>query len=422
MKILGIWDGHDSGAAIVIDGSVAVAVNEERLSRRKLEIRFPSQSILTCLSEAGMEASDLHAVAYSTTDVAKTIARVYPESKERYYAIRRRKCLPGRMSNAQKQLKYWLTLWPGNRLTRCIGEAAIRRELRRIGFGDSRLVAIEHHAAHASAAAHCSPFPSCTVVTIDGLGDGLSSTVSRYTDGRMERVAESPAGHSLGIFFEHVTNLLNMRELEDEGKVMALSTFAYPIAAEDNPLMDFFRVRDARLIARYGPFEMYRQLRRVLWQYPAEQFAFMAQQALEHHATSLVRQAVGLTGEARVAYSGGVASNIRANARIRECPEVEELFVFPHMGDGGLAVGAAIAADKEGGANRPAGIEQIYWGPCESAPPEALPAHVRQRSFATLEELLSEAAARLASDEILLWYQSRMEFGPRALGHRSILA
>ena len=122
------------------------------------------------------------------------------------------------------------------------------------------------------------------MVTIDGLGDGLSATISTFGDGRLERVAASPARSSLGVFFEHVTNLLNMRELEDEGKVMALADYAAPIADADNPLLPWVRVRDGVIETERPGHALRPALARVHWRYPNEQFAYLAQRVVEHTA------------------------------------------------------------------------------------------------------------------------------------------
>src|SRR4051812_42783179 len=114
MNVLGIWDGHDSGAVLLQDGRVRFAVNEERLTRRKLEIRFPSRSIEACLAEARLTANDVDLVAASTSDPAKTLGRWWPDSKERYYAVRRRKAAPGALAGITRAIKYRMTEWgPG---------------------------------------------------------------------------------------------------------------------------------------------------------------------------------------------------------------------------------------------------------------------------------------------------------------------
>ncbi|MDQ1256564.1 MAG: hypothetical protein QG656_1162, partial [Candidatus Hydrogenedentes bacterium] len=209
---------------------------------------------------------------------------------------------------------------------------------------------------------------------------------------------------------------------EDEGKVMALATYAYPIPDEQNPLIEFFSIDGTRVRAKYGPLRMYDELKRALWYFPSEQFAYMAQRALEIHIAELVRNAVKKTGFGDLALAGGVASNIKVNMLLRDLPEVGEVFVFPHMGDGGLAVGAALQAAADADAKPNGRLDDIFWGPDCPIGDTAVPAEVTTHAFSETGEVVDFTAARLAEGEIVLWYQGRMEYGPRALGNRSILA
>ena len=215
MNILGVWDGHDAGAALFVDGRLATAINEERLTRRKLEVGFPFKSVAACCDIGGIRPDDVSVVAACTTDVAKTIGRLFPSSRERYYQVRRRKAPPGFMRHVSKRAKYWVTEWPPNAVTSGLSRRALLREMASASLARARLALYDHHQCHAVAAARASGFDRCAVLTIDGVGDGLSSTTSLFENGRLTRIAETSARHSPGIFFEHVTNLLNMRELED---------------------------------------------------------------------------------------------------------------------------------------------------------------------------------------------------------------
>ena len=191
---------------------------------------------------------------------------------------------------------------------------------------------VDHHEAHAATAAWGSDFAPCAVLTIDGVGDGLSSSISVFRDGKLTRVAASPARASLGVFFEHVTNLLNMRELEDEGKVMALADYAAPIADENNPLFALIRVRDGVIETTHHGRALRAALAAVHWGSANEQFAYLAQRVVEHISVALARDAVRLTGCSRLALAGGVVSNVKATRRIRLLPEVEDLYVVPTHG------------------------------------------------------------------------------------------
>jgi carbamoyltransferase len=421
VTILGIWDGHDAGAALLIDGRVAAAVNEERLSRRKLEVRFPEASIRACLEIGRVAPADVSLVAASTTDPAKTLGRLMPWTKERYYAVRRRRVRPGRLASMTWTAKRRITEWPPNALTTALSGRLVRRRLAPLGVA-APLRMFDHHQCHAWSAACCSGFDACAVVTIDGLGDGVSATIGEFRGGALSLRVASPARDSLGVFFEHVTHLLNMRELEDEGKVMALADHVAPVPDEQNPLLALFSVQDGRVRCASPAHALAPRLRAIQWSRPNEQFAFLAQRTVERIAVRLVEDAVRLTGQRRVALAGGVASNVKANRLIRLVPDVESVYVFPHMGDGGLALGAALAASAStGGATRVA-LDSLALGPCFSA--EAIQDAARAAGV-TLHapvDLAVDVADRLAADQIVCWFQGRMEYGPRALGQRSVLA
>jgi carbamoyltransferase len=422
VNVLGIWDGHDAGAALLQDGRLRFAVNEERLTRRKLEIRFPTQSIEACLASASLRPGDIDLVAASTSDPAKTLGRWWPGSKERYYAVRRRKAWPGVLARLTRGMKYRMTEWPPGPVSTMLSRVALGRTLRQHGLAGAELVIVDHHEAHAAAAAWASGFAPCAVITIDGLGDGHSATISTFSGGALQRVASSPARYSLGVFFEHVTNLLNMRELEDEGKVMALADYASPVDDEENPLFKCIRVRSGRIETVSPGHSLRPMLARIHWRYANEQFAYMAQRVVEQTCVGLARDAVRLTGLRRIALAGGVVSNVKATRRIRQLPEVEDVYVFPHMGDGGLAVGAAVvgAARKREKIDLTLTSLDLGHGYSRDDIERALQtAGLVGRCWPRVAHAVAELLER---DCIVMWFQGRMEYGPRALGNRSVLA
>jgi carbamoyltransferase len=424
LPILGIWDGHDAGAAVVDEskGRIVCAANEERFTRRKLEVGFPRAAIAACLSEAGLAAKDVSEIAVSTFDPAKTLTRIFPSLKESYYLLRRRKRRPGALDSWKRAFKYELTTWRPNGLTRRLSEAALAKELSGVGLGKARIHWTHHHMAHAATAAYTSGFDEALVLTLDGVGDGLSGTISTLAGGKLTLLSAIGAKDSFGIFYEMVTRLLNMRELEDEGKVMALSSYGYAPPDGRNPLMDLFQVEGLKVTCRLPPSGLSRFLARELAMVPSEQFAFLAQETLETKVVELVTHALRTTGMRRIAYAGGVASNIQANRRLRAIPECEAIFVFPHMGDGGLALGSALAlaVERKGAGTYPLG--DLRLGP--DVRPGEVEAALRDSGlrFEGVEDPAAEAARRIAEGAVVFWFQGRMEFGPRALGGRSILA
>lgn len=422
MNILGIWDGHDAGAALLQDGVLRVAVNEERLSRRKLEIGFPARSIAACLAMAGLEPGDVHAVAASTSDPAKTLGRLWPGSRERFYRVRRRLVEPGPTARWTQSTKERIAAWPPNSLSTVLSRRLLGRTLITAGLARARLHLLDHHQAHAAAAAWGSGFESCGVLTIDGLGDGVSTTISLFDRGRLTTLARTSALNSLGVFFEHVTHLMNMRELEDEGKVMALADYAAPVPDERNPLLDMVRVRDGGLEFKYTGSALRRALARIHWRHPNEQFAYMAQRVVERVCEELAREALRLSKCRQLAIAGGVASNVKATRRVRLLPEVNDIYVFPHMGDGGLAVGAAALAAATSGATVDLCQGRMDLG--QRFDTAAMTAALAQAGMSWNEpgDLSGAVADHLARGRVVMWFQGGMEFGPRALGHRSVLA
>ncbi len=423
--ILGIWDGHDAGAALIRKDEILFAINEERLTRRKLEVGFPKLAILACLKAAGLAPADISTVAASTTDPAKTLTRLFPSLKEEYYLIRRRKMAPRSGDKFKKAFKYRFTELAPNPISRMLSRSHLEGQLKELGFADFRLELVDHHTAHASAAVLCCGFPETMALTLDGVGDGLCGSIWTWKNGALKQIAALPASHSLGIFFEHVTNLMNMRELEDEGKVMALANFAFSIPDSENPMLDLIGVNGLEIVSRYNAMEMFRKLKAILWRYPAEQFASMAQRTLEKNAVALATEALRHTGMKNLAVAGGVFSNIKMNMQLAGITGLERMFVFPHMGDGGLAIGAALDVNRTLNAATSCRLSDLYLGSgfTSTEAGEAIKAKGDANLRCTrLADPSDEAARLILSGEIILWFQGRMEIGPRSLGHRSILA
>jgi carbamoyltransferase len=273
----------------------------------------------------------------------------------------------------------------------------------------AELKLFDHHEAHASAAAWAAPSAPVAIVTIDGVGDGLSSTISAFRDGRLQRVAASSARSSLGVFFEHVTSLLNMRELEDEGKVMALADYASPIADEDNPLVSWIQVRDGVLETAAGHSSRKRAEHSGI---PNRQFAYLAQRVVERTCAALARDAAVPTASNASRWQAA-SCNIRA-ARASVSAGGGDVYVF-HIGDGGLALGAGVAAAAA------AGIVDIHLDRLDLGPEYATRAIAAALdppgSRPPLEQLTSHVASMLRKPHRVV--VSGWMGDPRALGHRA---
>ncbi len=423
MYILGLWDGHDSGAALLEDNKILFASNEERYTKRKLEVNFPHNSISAALDYAGIKPNDVEIVAFPTTELTKTISRVFPFQKEAYYRFRRRKMLKPRADWLMHYAKYAMTGIGPIPLCKSISKSAVSGELRKKGFNNFHIYSIDHHSSHAATAAFTSGMKKALVITLDGVGDGQSGSISVLSDGSIERTRTIKARDSLGIFYEQVTNIIGMRELEDEGKVMAMADYSFPFPYESNRFKDFFKVEGLEIKAKHGPILQYDLLTRIAWGMPREQFAYMAQQVIEEALEKFVENAIDEYAISNVAFAGGLMSNIKANMRIRSLKGVKEWYIFPHMGDGGIALGAALYANYMYSGASSYDFPDSYLGDSYSDDEikEALKPQKAVR-FEHDKNKASHAAEILEDDNYLLWFQGRMEYGPRALGDRSILA
>ncbi len=424
MYILGVWDGHDAGAALLQDGKIIFASNEERYTRRKLEIKFPVNSVNAALRYAGIKPTDIDTVAFPTTEFAKTMTRVFPYQMEVYYKFRRRKLpLRPRLEWWMHMMKYGQTgigVLPG-----CdgISKIVVSKHLRSMGFKQFKLHAVDHHTSHATGAAFTCGFDKALVITMDGLGDGLCGSISTLENGKLTRRSRIRARDSIGIFYEQVTNIVGMRELEDEGKVMAMADYSFPFKFEENKLRDLYAVNGTSIRAKYGAAAQYNFLSRIAWTMPREQFAYMAQQLLENVLVQLVQNAITEYGIGNIALSGGLFANVKANMKVRELDAVKEWYVFPHMGDGGIALGAAMQVDYELNGTHSYPFDNAYLGDefDDNAVETALKADPTL-SYESDSDRMSHAAELINDDNYVFWYQGRMEYGPRALGDRSILA
>ncbi len=419
MYILGIWDGHDAGACIVSGKEILIAVNEERLTKRKLDVGFPYHSIKLCLNYLKLKPTDIGVIALSTSDFAKTLTRYLPSLKEKYYHFRRRKSIKPSLPDLRRGFKYKLTELGSSAVTKKLTEVHINKKLRSMGFKNFKIYIVEHHLAHAASAAYTSGMKKSLVLTLDGIGDGLSGTVNIFKDGNIERISSISGKDSLGIFFEQVTNLLNMRELEDEGKVMALANFSAKIPDSKNKMIDFFKVNGLNIESKYSMIERYKKLKQILWSSSSEQFAYMSQRVLEKNLIELFDNCIKETGIKDISWAGGVASNIKTNQKI--ISRLRKWHIFPHMGDGGLAVGAALHCNFMLKNIKMCNFSDAYLGPEYG---DGWIKKIKKSKFKVekYKDIEGKASDIISKNNFVLWFQGRMELGPRALGNRSILA
>jgi carbamoyltransferase len=407
---------HDSAACIARDGHILFAVAEERLSRLKHDARFPSLSIEACLAAAGIRADQLDFVCFGWPPAIEAMKHdlkcmatgALPLTYIDLVSTVRRNLNHTRKQNGKKQF-----------LARFPTKAQFRF--------------VEHHLAHAISAYSFSGFDDAAVLVLDGRGAWEASSLWHGRDGRLEHVWTIPWPNSLGLFYAQFTQYLGFQPYSDEWKVMGLAPYGEPginlrdfIIPDDNPykvstrlLLDDKPAPLAGITARLGP------------QREAESeidpkhknLAFAVQDACEEAMMTLARAAVAKTGSRNICLAGGVALNSKANGKILSSGIVDRIFVQPAAGDDGVCLGAALAPYLDNGGKLPMHkMRHAYLG-AENSDEEIEKALTTYKLRATrVGDPAAAAAEMLANGKILGWVQGRMEFGPRALGARSILA
>jgi carbamoyltransferase len=426
MRVLGIHVGHDAGAALVVDGKVVVAVDEERLTRKKHNGDFPREAIRQCLEEAG---GPIDRIAVSDDLLASGV----------YNGL---ELTPGRCLDATYlgRSKHTLFNWARTAKRLRQGAAKLPRYLRvSDALGRAPLYSIGHHLCHAASTWYTSGFDEDTlVVTMDGLGDNDSFCVWKPQAGRLELLYSAGRDGSIGFFYSLVTEALGWWIGDGEGKTMGLAPYGDPTKVPRDLLTPFLpRYRDGELAqpvdfgavgtTQYGTsyhwhFDGADALAEQVAVYGAENVAALAQELLEEEVLAIIRAWKARTGLKKLATAGGIFLNVKLNQKIVEEELFEQMFVFPSAGDSGLSAGAALMAYFDDHAYRPGnGIRDVYWGPQYSDE------HIRELlvhrhiAFEELDDPCETAAEVLAEGRILGWFQGRMEHGPRALGARSIL-
>ena len=431
MLVLGITDGITCGAAVIADGRILAAVNEERLSRLKMAYGFPRQSIAEVLRLAKASPSDVDAVAAATIsnhffDGVKAFDGWLDD--DRGFIRNSVFAVAGRLSSL---IDTFPGLEPLYYTARSPIFAARRRAIRRIlgeEFGITAPVEfVNHHLAHATSAYFTSGFDDATVVTMDGGGDGASSHVYEVRDGSFRRIGYTSAFNSLGNYYAYITHVCGFKAQKHEGKITGLAAHGEPKHLD---LLDsFITFREGALlnVGRVAFSAAVERLRRSLptsWR--MEDLAASIQRHSEQLASRYVAHHLSPERPRKLALAGGLFANVRINQEVSRIPGVERLFVHPGMTDGGLAVGAALATcmknRKRNRMEAPAGILQdVYLGP-EYSPveiEEALRRH--QLLFSRPTSIEAEVARLLAEGHVVARFDGRMEYGPRALGNRSIL-
>ena len=392
---------HDPAAALVVDGEIVAAAEEERFSRRKhgkAPVAFstwelPERAMEFCLAEGSLEPRELDAVAYSY-DPALALPAGPDVTDENWEGLR--------TLFAQRAPLFLRTSLPG-------------LDPRRVRF-------VAHHVAHAASATFASGLDPCCVLVLDGRGERTSHLAGRFAGGTLEVLAAQALPHSLGLLYEELTAHLGFHRSSDEYKVMALAGYGSPA------FIDAFRegvATDGAGGFRVAPLDFgdYAPALAPGAELTAAHadLAATVQQRLEEVVLELARWLHDATGCTGVVLAGGVALNCVANSRLwREGP-FERVWVQPAAGDAGTALGAALSVARDLG-DRPRAMRSAALGRTwdEAALAERL--RTAALAFERPADIADTVAEVLAANGVVAWFQGRSEFGPRALGHRSLLA
>ena len=431
--ILGLASSHDASACVFIGGALAAAVSQERITRRKNDgCRLPLEAMAHALEGARVAPRDIDAVALMHSFFPERYFRRESLAKEieaRLVRTRRRGVGEERQLNVNDLLK---RIAPRAEPI----DGYFRRDAFLAGLGlrpDARVRFYDHHATHAMAAAWYSGYEDCAVLTIDGVGElNIFHTESTWSAGRLARLAASDRlGASPGEYYEAITEAMGFIPLRHEGKVLGLAAHGDPKrlyaefqrALRATPAGDGFESDFVGRPDAYGAREAY--LEALVRAHPREDVAAGAQAVFEDAIVGVARALLGRTGKRSLAVNGGVFANVKLNQRLAALPELDRLFVFPAMSDTGNSVGAALLLLHEHSSGKGAEtLRSVYWG---SEWDEAACANALSSAGFAMERLAQDALVARAADAIhagrvVGWFQGRMEFGPRALGNRSMLA
>jgi carbamoyltransferase len=431
--ILGLNAFHgDAAAALVIDGELVAAAEEERFNRVTHVAGFPALAAAWCLRDAGLDARDLDHVAIGRDPRANFGAKVQQTLRR----VRKPSYVIERVRNMRKVAR-----GVDDELARALGTSALSAQFHNV----------EHHQAHVASAFFVSPFDDAAILTLDGFGDFASTMLAVGHGNRFEVLDRVTFPHSLGIFYTAITQWLGFPHYGDEGKVMGLAPYGDAsthveamrglIALDDLFALnlDYFthhaegvemtwsegsptigKIYSRKLEETFGPARVPRAEMTQHYQYVAAAMQVVLEEAYLH----LVRRAHERTGLTNLCLAGGVALNAVANGRIRPETGFDGIYVQPAAGDSGIAVGAAYYVwNQTLGRPRTFVMEHAYTGPEYSDDEYA--AALSAAGLAPLklsdDELFPAVAERIAAGDVVGWFQGRMEFGPRALGNRSIV-
>jgi carbamoyltransferase len=428
---------HDSSAAILVDGEIMAAAQEERFTRRKHDSSFPVHAIRYVLDESGINSADLLAVVFYEKPFIK-----FERLLETYHAF------------APYGVKSFLTAIPVWIKEKLFLKKILRSELQIACKGNYPLLFPEHHLSHAASAFYPSPFSEAAILTIDGVGEWATTTLCHGAGNSIEIKKELAFPHSIGLLYSAFTYYCGFRVNSGEYKLMGLAPYGNPVSErftgyKKKILDELADIRsDGSILLNMKYFEFTTGLKMTndkkwerLFGIPPRKeeseltqdymdLALAIQQVTEEVVYKLALTARELTGSKNLVMAGGVALNSVANGKLLESGMFDDIWIQPAAGDAGGALGAAYAGwhiwkGKERKLlPRADAMQGAYLGPEFTANDieKMTRRHgARYRHYADFEELTLVVARHLAEGKVVGWFQGRMEYGPRALGNRSIL-
>lgn len=422
--ILGIHDSpFDSGATLIKDGVVLAAVQEERVARIKHFGGFPLLSIVDVLKITNTDPRDIDAVAVGFTqpDFAVQALTLFFHSRSNLNPLKSKIDLYKlyafeRYESLIHNYRFF------SRIDTCLSDQLLHQMLKKLGI-NAQVKRFDHHLCHAASAFYSSGFDKCLVITADARGDGISTSVNIAEKGGIQRIASSGTGASMGHFYGGVTEVLDFGYADGEGKTEALAAFgSYSTVYEK--LKSYVSVDDMILKGKMDPYQRLMSIpfSKLVNGYRREDLAFAAQKILEETYLNLIINAIEETGISNIALAGGIFLNVKLNKNIMELSKVKDVFVHPAAGDPGIPTGAAFLLYSELYGLKPKRWEHVYMGDKFSNEYIKNVLDKLNCKYAYVEDIgVYVGEEVLPKGHVVGWFQDRMEYGPRALGARSIL-